>query len=74
MAVTHLSLEDLKSVVRAGAGLRINAASFSPDSLASIARAAKGKGVAVVMEECGHLPVDAMTTIARAGNGCVIFE
>lgn len=74
MTVKHLGIEDLKNVARAGGGLRVNTPAFPVGSLASLARAAKGKGAVIILEQSAELSADDMAKIARAGDGCVMFE
>ena len=74
MNLAELPIDDLVRLVRAGAGLRLEAAGRSTDDLVRLAAAGRAESARVVLRGVSGLPVDDLVRIARAGAGFVSFE
>lgn len=74
MALRDLSTDDLVRLVRAGAGLTVDAAGRPVDDLVRLASAGRAESARVVLTGVGGLPADDLVRIARAGAGFVAFS
>jgi hypothetical protein len=68
------SKTDLCSIMRAGGGLKIDAAKFSTTDICEIARAGSDRGSMLIIFNADTKSTTDLCSIGRAGSGRVIFE
>lgn len=74
MAKMHIN--SLVAIANAGAGMRVSAADYSVEDLASLAAeaAAREAGAQLVIARAGLLSTNQLVDIARRAPGVVFFE
>lgn len=68
------STSDLCMIMRAGAGVKIDASKFSTSDLCMIARAGQGNSTMLILTNAVGKSTSDLCMIARANPGYIIFE
>jgi len=74
MSLSGKTTDELVKIARAGGGLVLEGGKRTADELAKIAAAAKRSGSTVIFRKTALRKTEALTRIAAAGKGHVIFE